>query len=1045
MRIGGLKKPSAPFGLTSISASFNGALCYVLEDLNTKGYCIPYADDILIMSYGTLKEHCYLLLEIVKRFVQYGIKISLNKSYFAVEKFIYLGFQFTEDGVTLTEERKKALLDFDPPKSVKGVQRFLGAMNYISAWFPMLASHLAGISNLINSNPFEWTKEHQSQFDRIKAILKSNLKLSYYDRRKPLFLFTDSSRLGGGGVLFQKKGPPPENKLDVLNQLPPLGTSATEDNFSIIREMQTGLSNPSYEPIYFISKKYSRGEVLQYSSLEKEILSLLFCITKIKYILGAASPIYVLTDAKNLLWLIKSAQVSSNPRLNRICTKLSLVPLHFVVFYVKPNIAGLYMADFLSRKFEVVEEIRKVPLKQIREVVPSDVKHDLKGIYTFQDIVREMNDHPDWVSFPCEMLEKHLPLVSQGLNPEFETVNALSEPFTKRELKGQYPFSPEFLITKSDFMVGQSEDTEMQKIIQKLTLAQKNDSLSGMLEFSDYKLWEGLLCHSKKPVRSVGITHSSPSFLICIPESMISLVIGTLHILMGHAGAIHVYRVIKANYHFSDMKGRVFGLVDPCHGCQLNLPRRTRKQPITPYLGISFPMSILAMDFFQMEMSKRKNKCLIILDIYSSYIFLFALANEKAEGVIASLNTLFANHGPPLGIKSDNGQSLLRSAKVQEFLEGWGVINTYLSLPHSVSHNPQCERMISSCRLIFKKLASATQVEWVDALPRAMAILNSTARLYPDGKLLSPFAKFFGRPPPKHIYDAECLFPHQGNIPYSRYKNMLEEVNKEMARLKKAFAAQKNAKARRYLEVGDLVLYRDLSTPQAGMRAKKTLPCYLNRLFVIRDLDGLQASVEEVSTGVTILVSADHLKRYKTHEDYVADLPKHLREQIGFPLGNFSFVDRKDLIQRLVKCGFEVNKYIPLKPDIPPRKRGPQSLPEIPKEKSGVPRWQPRQVKTTPEEKRKESKRSGSQISKIPEEPVDSSGKVISRVSSAQNDSESPPLSEAGKSDPGEYVAQPAIQPSSLNSQPQSETPKRKLRPRKLLAGAYRRLAGKRS
>ena len=105
------------------------------------------------------------------------------------------------------------------------------------------------------------------------------------------------------------------------------------------------------------------------------------------------------------------------------------------------------MADFLSRKFEVVEEIRKVPLKQIREVVPSDVKHDLKGIYTFQDIVREMNDHPDWVSFPCEMLEKHLPLVSQGLNPEFETVNALSEPFTKRELKGQYPFSPEFLIT----------------------------------------------------------------------------------------------------------------------------------------------------------------------------------------------------------------------------------------------------------------------------------------------------------------------------------------------------------------------------------------------------------------------------------------------------------------------------------------------------------------------------------------------------------------------------------------------------------------------
>ena len=47
--------------------------------------------------------------------------------------------------------------------------------------------------------PFLWLPEHQVEFDKLKAILSSDLIVRHFDHTKPVYLLPDASRLFGLG------------------------------------------------------------------------------------------------------------------------------------------------------------------------------------------------------------------------------------------------------------------------------------------------------------------------------------------------------------------------------------------------------------------------------------------------------------------------------------------------------------------------------------------------------------------------------------------------------------------------------------------------------------------------------------------------------------------------------------------------------------------------------------------------------------------------------------------------------------------------------
>jgi transposase InsO family protein len=70
--------------------------------------------------------------------------------------------------------------------------------------------------------------------------------------------------------------------------------------------------------------------------------------------------------------------------------------------------------------------------------------------------------------------------------------------------------------------------------------------------------------------------------------------------------------------------------------------------------------------------------------------------DEGAEGTMAILESLFAEHGPPLVLKSDNGSGFI-SAAMRGFLERWEVLPLF-SPPRTPEYNGACEAGIGALK-----------------------------------------------------------------------------------------------------------------------------------------------------------------------------------------------------------------------------------------------------------------------------------------------------------------------------------------------------------
>ena len=164
----------------------------------------------------------------------------------------------------------------------------------ISKFIPHLQSHLLPLTKLLNKNTtFHWGIEQTTAYEQLKIIVASNLNLNYIDTRYPLILYCDASQYAGGGVLFQ--------------ELP-----------------------PSFEkrPILFMSRKFSPNQSRLYSSLELELINIIDQLGRLTcYINQSPFPITVVTDAKNILFLIKSQISGPNPKLCRLAGRLTIMTL----------------------------------------------------------------------------------------------------------------------------------------------------------------------------------------------------------------------------------------------------------------------------------------------------------------------------------------------------------------------------------------------------------------------------------------------------------------------------------------------------------------------------------------------------------------------------------------------------------------------------------------------------------------------------------------------------------------------------------------------
>ena len=252
-----------PFGMKNAPATFQRMMNGVVAGHDN---CVVYIDDVLVFS-NTWKDHLDHLRDLFERLFRAGLVVNLAKCEFGKASVTYLGHEVGQGRVVPRHAKVQAIVDFTPPSTKKELLRFLGMCGFYRKFVPNFSEITLPLTDLLKKGvTFQWSEYCEAAFQKLKTILLSDPVLTAPDFDKSFQLATDASDQGVGAVLLQ---------LDAEGR---------------------------QKPIAYFSKKLNRYQ-RNYSTVEKECLSLVLAVQHFEIYLCNGSEITVYTDHNPLTFL----------------------------------------------------------------------------------------------------------------------------------------------------------------------------------------------------------------------------------------------------------------------------------------------------------------------------------------------------------------------------------------------------------------------------------------------------------------------------------------------------------------------------------------------------------------------------------------------------------------------------------------------------------------------------------------------------------------------------------------------------------------------
>ena len=306
----------------------------IFQELMTKmlsgvKQAFAFIDDI-VLGGKSKNEHDEILFEVLNRIKEFGFKLRVEKCQFGRTQIPFCGHLIDKDGIRPNPAKTQEIADIPRPEDVHQVRSFLGAVNYYGKFVDKMMNLRGPLIELtLNEAKFEWGKNQEEAFLKLKEIMASELVLTHYDPGKKIVVAADASAYGMGGVIMHE------------------------------------FSDGSLHPIFHVSKAFSAAQK-NYAQIEKEAEALVFTVKRChKYLFGRKFELH--TDHKPLLKIFGSKEgipVVTASRLQRHA--LTLLAYDFNVKFVGTDSFGY--ADMLSRLIAKHE-------KADEEVVIASMQH----------------------------------------------------------------------------------------------------------------------------------------------------------------------------------------------------------------------------------------------------------------------------------------------------------------------------------------------------------------------------------------------------------------------------------------------------------------------------------------------------------------------------------------------------------------------------------------------------------------------------------------------------------------------------------------------
>jgi hypothetical protein len=144
-----------------------------------------YIDDVGIFSNSWI-DHLKSLRKVLAILQSVNFTIDPLKCEWGVQETDWLGHWLTPTGLKLWRKKIDDVpLSLQPPKTIKELRSFIGAVTFYRDMFRRRSHHLKPLTDQVGKNILNWTPECQRAFDTIKALLAKDAFIKYPDHNRP--------------------------------------------------------------------------------------------------------------------------------------------------------------------------------------------------------------------------------------------------------------------------------------------------------------------------------------------------------------------------------------------------------------------------------------------------------------------------------------------------------------------------------------------------------------------------------------------------------------------------------------------------------------------------------------------------------------------------------------------------------------------------------------------------------------------------------------------------------------------------------------------
>jgi hypothetical protein len=167
-------------------------------------FIVVYQDDITGYS-KKRSDHISHLRTTFDRCRKLGISLNPKKSFMGMFEAKLLGHIVSKGGVRIDPERASGIHEVPLPSTIKGIQSFLGRVNFVRRFTPNFAEIVKPITDTLKKgNDMVWREEAKQAFESIKQALSHSPTLASPDYACDFQIFSFASDQTIAYVLLQK-------------------------------------------------------------------------------------------------------------------------------------------------------------------------------------------------------------------------------------------------------------------------------------------------------------------------------------------------------------------------------------------------------------------------------------------------------------------------------------------------------------------------------------------------------------------------------------------------------------------------------------------------------------------------------------------------------------------------------------------------------------------------------------------------------------------------------------------------------------------------